>query len=96
MDGGYCGGGGPIAPCMALGAGGTSQIEGFPAGTNGTQYGGTNAGHDCGKVNYLRVEFAGFELAPNNELNAFTVGACGSATQIDHVNSLGFELARFV
>ena len=24
--GGYCGGGGPIAPCMALGAGGTSQI----------------------------------------------------------------------
>ncbi|QDT74891.1 hypothetical protein [Lacipirellula limnantheis] len=26
MDGGYCGGGGPIAPCMALGAGGTSQI----------------------------------------------------------------------
>lgn len=67
--------------------GGTSQIEGFPAGTNGTQYGGTNAAHDCGKVNYLRVEFAGFELAPNNELNAFTVGACGSATQIDHVQA---------
>lgn len=67
--------------------GGTSQIEGFPAGTVGTQYGGTNAAHDCGKVNYLRVEFAGFELAPNNELNAFTVGACGSATQIDHVQA---------
>lgn len=67
--------------------GGTSQIEGFPAGTTGTQYGGTNAAHDCGKVNYLRVEFAGFELAPNNELNAFTVGACGSATVIDHVQA---------
>lgn len=67
--------------------GGTSQIEGFPAGTSGTQYGGTAANHDCGKVNYLRVEFAGFELAPNNELNALTVGACGSATVIDHVQT---------
>ncbi len=67
--------------------GGTAQIEGFPAGTVGTQYGGTNAAHDCGKVNYLRVEFGGFELAPNNELNAFTVGACGSATVIDHVQA---------
>jgi len=67
--------------------GGTSQIEGFPAGTSGTSFGGTDAAHDCGKVNYLRVEFAGFELAPNNELNALTVGACGSATVIDHVQT---------
>ncbi|MEZ4403578.1 MAG: hypothetical protein R3B06_26375 [Kofleriaceae bacterium] len=65
--------------------GGTSQIEGFPAGTSGTGYGGTNAAYDCGKLNYLRIEFAGFELAPNNELNGLTVGACGTATQIDHV-----------
>lgn len=65
--------------------GGTSQIEGFPAGTAGTSYGGTDAAHDCGKLSYLRIEFAGFELAPNNELNGLTVGACGSATAIDHV-----------
>ncbi len=67
--------------------GGTSQVEGFPAGTSGTAYGGTAAAHDCGKVNYLRVEFAGFELAPNNELNALTIGACGSATQLDHIQT---------
>ncbi|MBK9033635.1 MAG: hypothetical protein IPL61_20620 [Myxococcales bacterium] len=65
--------------------GGTAQIEGFPAGTSGTDYGGANAAHDCGKLNYLRVEFGGFELAPNNELNGLTLGACGSATVVDHV-----------
>ncbi len=67
--------------------GGTSQIEGFPAGTSGTTYGGTNAAHNCGKVRYLRIEFAGFELAPNNELNAFTLGGCGSGTDIDYVQT---------
>lgn len=65
--------------------GGTSQIEGFPAGTTGTTYGGTAAAHDCGKVKYLRIEFAGFELAPNNELNGMTLGACGTATEVDFV-----------
>lgn len=67
--------------------GGTSQVEGFPAGTAGTQYGGGNAAHDCGRVEFTRIEFAGFELAPNNELNALTVGACGSATVLDHIQT---------
>ncbi len=65
--------------------GGTAQIEGFPAGTTGTTYGGTDDTHDCGTLEYVRIEFAGFELAPGNELNGLTVGACGSQTELDFI-----------
>jgi hypothetical protein len=69
--------------------GGTSQVEGFPAGTDGTEYGGDDDAHDCGELKYVRVEFAGFELAPDNELNALTLGACGTGTSIDFVQLHG-------
>src|SRR5690606_30410337 len=49
-------------------AGGVENIEGFPAGTTSTEYGGTDDAHDCGTMNYVRIEFAGFELAVDNEL----------------------------
>ena len=66
-------------------AGGSDSIEGFPAGTVGTEYGGGDDAHDCGTLRYARIEFAGFELSADNELNGLTVGACGSATEIDYV-----------
>jgi hypothetical protein len=66
-------------------AGGTNKIEGFPASATGTDYGGTDATHDCGTIKYARIEFAGFQLAPDNELNGLTVGACGSQTQLDFI-----------
>lgn len=65
--------------------GGTNAIEGFPAGTTGTEYGGSDATHDCGTLRHVRIEFAGFQLAPDNELNGLTVGACGSDTVLDYV-----------
>jgi hypothetical protein len=65
--------------------GGTNKIEGFPASTTGTDYGGTDATHNCGAIKYARIEFAGFQLAPDNELNGLTVGACGSQTQLDYI-----------
>jgi hypothetical protein len=66
-------------------AGGTNQIEGFPAGTTGTSYGGSDPTHDCGTIKHARIEFAGFQLAVDNELNGLTVGACGSQTQLDFI-----------
>lgn len=66
-------------------SGGEDNIEGFPAGTEGTSFGGDDATHDCGTLNYVRIEFAGFELSPDNELNALTVGACGSDTDLDFI-----------
>jgi hypothetical protein len=66
---------------------GTNIIEGFEAGTDGIEYGGDDAAHDCGQLAYVRIEFAGFELSPDNELNGLTVGGCGSDTGLDFVQS---------
>ncbi|WP_224245645.1 hypothetical protein [Hyalangium gracile] len=64
--------------------GGVDNIEGYPESED-TQYGGTDASHDCGTVQYARIEFAGFRLGGNNELNGLTLGGCGSKTVIDYV-----------
>jgi hypothetical protein len=67
--------------------GGESNVEGFfsTSGNALTKFGGTDDAHDCGTLKYARIEFAGFELAPNNELNGLTMGGCGSETDIDYV-----------
>jgi hypothetical protein len=39
----------------------------------------------CGVLKYLRVEFAGYEISQDNELNGLTLGGCGSGTIINHV-----------
>jgi hypothetical protein len=65
--------------------GGSESIEGFPAGGDRTVYGGSDAAHDCGTLKYARIEFAGYELEKDNELNGLTVGGCGTGTEIDYV-----------
>jgi hypothetical protein len=59
--------------------GGTGFIEGLPNNPD-TVYGGNDPDHDCGTLEYVRVEFAGAEFNPNNELNAITWGGCGKKT----------------
>lgn len=67
---------------------GTNTIEGF-AVTAGNEelitYGGDDAASDCGTLNYVRIEYAGFELSADNELNGLTIGGCGTGTSIDYV-----------
>jgi hypothetical protein len=48
-------------------------------------YGGTDDTHDCGTIRYARIEFAGYRLSTNNELNGLSVGACGSDTEISYL-----------
>jgi hypothetical protein len=60
-------------------------IEGFPAGTADVLYGGSDDTHDCGTLRYVRVEFAGYVLEANKELNGISVGACGSQTELDFI-----------
>ena len=43
--------------------------------------------HDCGTLRYVRVEYAGAEFQPNNEINAVTFGGCGKGTVVDHVQA---------
>ena len=66
--------------------GGTNNVEGFPTSYGARiAYGGTDAAHDCGKLKYARIEYAGFALAVDNELNGLTLAGCGSASAIDYV-----------
>lgn len=66
--------------------GGSLNIEGLPDLPE-TRYGGTDDTHNCGTLRYVRVEFAGSLLRPNEETNAFTWGACGSQTVLDHLQA---------
>lgn len=60
-------------------------------GSPGIQYGGGTAAGDLessGTLRYLRVEFAGYAVLANVELNSFTFAAVGSGTTVDHLQSL--------
>jgi hypothetical protein len=45
----------------------------------------TNETHSAGSLNYVRIEYAGIELTPNNETNSLTLGGVGNGTVVDHV-----------
>ena len=66
--------------------GGELSIEGLPDLPE-TKYGGTDANHSCGTLRYLRVEFAGALLRPNEETNAITYGACGKGTVSEYLQA---------
>ncbi len=42
---------------------------------------------DSGDLAYVRVEFAGNPIQPNQEVNSFTFGSVGSGTSIDYIQS---------
>lgn len=46
---------------------------------------GTAADNNAGTLTFVRIEYAGIELTPNNETNSLTMGGVGSGTTIDHV-----------
>ncbi|MBM4267484.1 MAG: hypothetical protein FJ144_12870 [Deltaproteobacteria bacterium] len=63
--------------------GGECEAEGLVD----TPFGGNNSADSSGTVRYVRVEFAGRELAPDNELNVFTMNGIGSGTTIEYVQA---------
>ena len=70
------------------GATGTNQLEGLDSTDMRGRYGGgatPDDAYNCGTLRYVRIEFAGYTLSANNELNALTVCGCGSATTLDYV-----------
>ena len=70
---------------------GEGFIEGLPSAPENT-YGGTDPEHNCGTLKYVRVEFAGAEFQPNNEVNGITWGGCGMQTTTEHVQvTYGFD-----
>lgn len=70
------------------GVSGTNQIEGLDSSDMRGRYGGGTSPDDtwnCGTLRYARIEFAGYTLSANNELNGLTVAGCGSRTTLDYV-----------
>lgn len=62
-----------------------SHVEGVSATEMRGYYGGIDPLSSCGILEYVRIEFAGYEIFQNNELNGLTLGGCGSNTIIRHV-----------
>lgn len=61
-------------------------IEGIPDNPPAdAKYGGTDNDDNSGILRYVRVEFAGFSLTPNNETNGITFGSVGRGTIVDYV-----------
>ncbi len=65
--------------------GGTGS--GIAEGGIGSTYGGSDDADNSGKLQYVRIEFAGIPLTAtaNSEINGLTLYAVGSATTIDHI-----------
>jgi len=63
---------------------GYKLIEGLPNQAK-FYYGGNNDDDNRGTLQYVRIEYAGFALAQNQEVNSLTLGGVGSGTTIDHV-----------
>ncbi|WP_432708316.1 hypothetical protein [Pedobacter sp.] len=65
---------------------GTSvPIEGISDATDKGKHGGTEDADNSGTLKYVRVEYAGIPLGPDNEINGITFGSVGSGTTVDFV-----------
>jgi hypothetical protein len=62
--------------------GGTGIAEGGEADWT---YGGTDPDDDSGILRYVRIEWAGIEVTPDNELNGLSLYGIGRGTILDHV-----------
>jgi len=53
--------------------------------TDRAGFGGTDPTWSCGVIEYTRIEFAGFAIEQDEELNGLTLAGCGSGTLISHL-----------
>lgn len=60
---------------------GRMPIEGGPR----TIHGGNDDNDNSGILRYVRIEFAGFPFAVDQEINGLTMGSVGRGTTIDHI-----------
>lgn len=60
----------------------TAAIEGI---SPSVYFGGQNDNDNSGTFRYVRIEYSGIALSPNNEINGLTMGGVGSGTTIEYV-----------
>lgn len=69
---------------VILGKARTNQADPVIEGVTPTViFGGDNDDDNSGILKYVRVEFAGIELTPNNETNSITLGGVGRGTTME-------------
>lgn len=51
------------------------------------KFGGTDPADNSGVLRYVRVEFGGYPISQDNELNAFTFNGVGSGTTIEYIQA---------
>jgi hypothetical protein len=66
---------------------GTAILEGLSSFPEYT-FGGDNPNDNSGVLRYVRLEFGGFEIATNQEINGLTLAGVGAGTVIDYVEVL--------
>ncbi|MCB0371205.1 MAG: hypothetical protein KDD45_17765, partial [Bdellovibrionales bacterium] len=49
------------------------------------KFGGTNPEDNSGVLKYVRVEYGGYPIAPDNELNGITFNGVGNKTLVDYI-----------
>lgn len=59
------------------------QLEGSYKGWHG----GSNDADNSGSLKYVRVEYAGVPINPNQEINSFTFGSVGSGTSMEYLQA---------
>lgn len=64
----------------------SGRIEGLEQVGDEAAYGGQRDDDDSGVLSYVRIEYPGVEIAPNNEINGLTLAGVGRETRVDHVH----------
>ena len=72
-------------PCDGTKGECVGSIEGISTGEARGAFGGNDDTHNCGTLEYVRIEYAGSVLGTDNELNGLTVGGCGSETVLSYI-----------
>src|SRR5262245_18149228 len=80
--GGFVWHGRACANCANTAAGDSCVSEG-----NAGSFGGTDDEYNGGSLSFTRIEFAGFQVAPNNELNCLTMNALGQGTSVNWIQT---------
>lgn len=63
--------------------GGVATLE----GSYGAHHGGSNDADNSGIVKYVRLEYAGYPILTDKEINSLTMGSVGSGTTISYVQA---------
>jgi len=82
----------PINKCSFSTAGSSSSAgtrvnpcEKEVEGSSGDTMGGELPNDSSGSLKYVRVQYAGYEVFPGNELNGITFGGVGNGTVVDYI-----------